>query len=39
MVRGTGWAGIGLAPLAIALIGGFFFFAATRILHRMQFSD
>ncbi|MBE9100992.1 ABC transporter permease [Vacuolonema iberomarrocanum] len=39
LVRGTGWAGVGFAPLAIALIGGFFFFAATRILHRMQFSD
>lgn len=39
LVRGTGWAGIGLAPVAIALIGGFFFLMATRILHRMQFSD
>jgi len=39
LVRGTGWAGVGLAPLAIALIGSLFFIAATRILHRMQFSD
>lgn len=39
LVRGTGWAGVGLAPLAIALLGGFFFRMATRILGRMQFSD
>lgn len=38
-VRGTGWLGVWMAPLAIALIGGFFFQVATRILHRMQFSD
>ena len=38
-VRGTGWAGIWYAPLAIAVIGGSFFWAATRILHRMQFPD
>ena len=38
-VRGTGWVGVWYAPLAIALIGGFFFRTATRILHRMQFSD
>lgn len=39
LVRGTGWIGVGLAPVAIALIGGFFFLMATRILRRMQFSD
>jgi ABC-2 type transport system permease protein len=39
LVRGTGWMGIGYAPLAIALLGGLFFRAATRILRRMQFSD
>lgn len=39
LVRGTGWIGIGYAPLAIALLGGFFFRLATRILRRMQFSD
>jgi ABC-2 type transport system permease protein len=38
-VRGTGWVGIWYAPLAIALIGLFFFRIATRILSRMQFSD
>lgn len=38
-VRGTGWAGVWFAPVAIALIGGFFFRTATRVLHRMQFSD
>ncbi|PZV03355.1 MAG: ABC transporter permease [Leptolyngbya sp.] len=38
-VRGTGWVGVWYAPLAIALIGGFFFRTATRILHRMQFRD
>ena len=38
-VRGTGWVGIWYAPLAIALIGGFFFLIASRILSRMQFSD
>lgn len=38
-VRGTGWPGIWYAPLAIGAIGGFFFHIATRILHRMQFSD
>ncbi|MEO1067919.1 MAG: ABC transporter permease, partial [Cyanobacteria bacterium J06638_6] len=38
-VRGTGWLGIWYAPLAIALIGIFFFRLAVRILHRMQFSD
>jgi ABC-2 type transport system permease protein len=38
-VRGTGWAGVWTAPLAIGLIGGLFFRMATRILHRMQFSD
>lgn len=38
-VRGTGWAGVWYAPLAIALIGLFFFRIATRILSRMQFSD
>lgn len=39
LVRGTGWLGIGFAPLAIALLGGFFFRMTTRILSRMQFSD
>jgi ABC-2 type transport system permease protein len=39
LVRGTGWAGIGYAPLAIALLGGVFFQLATRNLHRMQFPD
>lgn len=38
-VRGTGWAGVWFAPVAIALIGGFFFRTATRVLHRMQFKD
>lgn len=38
-VRGTGWVGIWYAPLAIALIGGFFFRTATRILRPMQFPD
>jgi len=38
-VRGTGWPGIWHAPLIIGLIGLFFFRTATRILHRMQFSD
>ncbi len=38
-VRGTGWMGIWYAPLAIALIGSFFFRMATRILKQMQFSD
>jgi len=38
-VRGTGWAGVWYAPLAIALLGGFFFRTATRILHQMQFRD
>lgn len=38
-VRGTGWVGVWFAPVAIALIGGFFFRIATRILHRMQFKD
>jgi ABC-2 type transport system permease protein len=38
-VRGTGWIGIWYAPLIIALIGGFFFRMATRILKRMQFEN
>ncbi|MGB7414880.1 MAG: ABC transporter permease [Thermosynechococcaceae cyanobacterium] len=38
-VRGTGWIGVWYAPVAISLIGGFFFRIATRILKRMQFSD
>ncbi len=38
-VRGTGWVGVWYAPIAIALIGGFFFRTATRVLHRMQFKD
>ncbi len=38
-VRGTGWAGVWFAPLAIALIGGFFFRTATRVLGPMQFPD
>jgi ABC-2 type transport system permease protein len=38
-VRGTGWMGIWYAPLIIALIGGFFFRTATRILKRMQFDN
>lgn len=38
-VRGTGWIGVWYAPVAIGLIGGLFFRIATRILHRMQFSD
>ena len=38
-VRGTGWVGVWYAPLAIALIGGFFFRIACRILNQMQFSD
>ena len=38
-VRGTGWISIWSAVLAIALIGGFLFRVATRILKRMQFSD
>jgi ABC-2 type transport system permease protein len=39
LVRGTGWAGIGYAPLVITLLGGLFFLLATRILRRMQFLD
>ncbi|MBD0336235.1 MAG: ABC transporter permease [Cyanobacteria bacterium Co-bin13] len=35
-VRGTGWAGVWFAPLIIALIGGFFFRVATRVLGQMQ---
>ncbi len=38
-VRGTGWTGIWYAPLMIALIGGFFFRMATKVLARMQFLD
>ena len=38
-VRGTGWSGIGIAPGAIALMGGLFFFVAIRTLRRMQLSD
>lgn len=38
-VRGTGWQGVGFAPVAILLIGAFFFWVATRILHSMQFPD
>ena len=38
-VRGTGWPGVWYAPLAIGAIGAFFFRLATRILHRMQFTD
>ncbi|MGP1373872.1 MAG: ABC transporter permease [Almyronema sp.] len=38
-VRGTGWLGVGYAPLAIALIGGCFLGLASRLLRRMQFPD
>ena len=38
-VRGTGWAGIWYAPLAIGAIGALFFRIATKVLGRMQFSD
>jgi ABC-2 type transport system permease protein len=38
-VRGTGWLGVWYAPIAIGLIGAFFFRMATRLLVRMQFSD
>lgn len=38
-VRGTGWSGSGYAPLAIALIGGFFFALAVKFLRPMQFPE
>ena len=38
-VRGTGWAGVWYAPLAIGAIGTLFFRIATKVLARMQFSD
>lgn len=38
-VRGTGWPGVGYAPLVIALLGGFFFAIAARLLGKMQFPD
>lgn len=38
-VRGTGWPGVWHAPVAIALIGLFFFGAAHNNLKKMQFSD
>jgi ABC-2 type transport system permease protein len=39
LVRGTGWAGVGLAPGAIALIGLVFFALAVRIMAPMQSSE
>ncbi len=38
-VRGTGWSGVWLDPVAIALLGVFFFRTASRVLKSMQFSD
>jgi ABC-2 type transport system permease protein len=38
-VRGTGWPGIWYAPLAIALVGLFFFNVSRKVLHRMQLPD
>jgi ABC-2 type transport system permease protein len=36
-VRGTGWAGMGLAPVMIGLVGCLLFLLAVRGLQRMQF--
>lgn len=38
-VRGAGWESTWYAPLAIALLGGFFFRMATRLLRAMQLPD
>ncbi len=38
-VRGTGWAGIWYAPIAITLVGFFFFNVSRKALRRMQLSD
>lgn len=38
-VRGTGWPGIWYAPLAIAVVGLFFFNVSRKALSRMQLKD
>ena len=38
-VRGTGWESAWYVPLAIALLGGFFFQMAMRLLSTMQLAD
>jgi len=35
-LRGGGWGGLWQAPLALALLGGFFFFQAWRVMREMQ---